>query len=148
MPFTEKQLVTPWTGQIRCANGDNINLVTIRGAIQEEANKCGIPVAFSEDLLKVGGLFSSEKESVLIMFNPQHPKDYLRFLIRVQHQGSYAFMQVFNLGGSKNFKDANVAASGSTLKKITNAIGGHSQKLQQEENYYTILHDCVENIFS
>ena len=149
MAYSEKQLNTEWMPQIRWPNGSNVNLVTVRDAIQEQADENGIPVAFSEDQLKVGGLFSSEREDILIMYNPQHPNDYLRFAIRIHHQGKYAFMHVYNLGGSKNFGDANMAASGGTmgaLKKIGNAFGGHSQKLQAEENYYTILRDCLANV--
>lgn len=146
MAYTEKQLTTEWMPQVRWPNGNSVNLVTVREAIQEQADENGIPVAFSEDQLKVGGLFSSEREDILIMYNPQHATDYLRFAIRVMHQGKYAFMHVYNLGGSKNFRDDNVASAGSTMRKLANAIGGHNQKLQAEENYYTILRDCLENV--
>ena len=132
--------------QVRWPNGNNVNLVAIREAIQNQADENGIPVSFREDQLKVGGLFSSEREDILIMFNPDHPADYLRFAIRVHHQGKYAFMQVYNLGGSKNFRNDNKANAGSTLKKIGNLVGGHNQKLQMEENYYTILRDCLANV--
>jgi len=146
MAYSEKQLTTEWMPQVRWPNGNDVNLVTVREAIQNQADENGIPVAFTEDQLKVGGLLSSEREDILIMYNPQHATDYLRFAIRVQHQGKYAFMHVYNLGGSKNFRDDNVAGGGSTMKKIANAIGGHNQKLQAEENYYTILRDCLENV--
>lgn len=146
MAYSEKQLTLEWMPQIRFPNGNDVNLATIREAIQEQADENGIPVAFSEDQLKVGGLFSSEREDILIMYNPQHSYDYLRFLIRVMHQGKYAFMHVYNLGGSKNFGNDNAAAAGSMFKKITNAVGGHQAKLQAEENYYTILRDCLENV--
>lgn len=146
MAYSEKQLTTEWMPQVRWPNGNSVNLVAVREAIQEQADENGIPVAFDEDQLKVGGLFSQEREDILIMYNPQHAYDYLRFAIRVMHQGKYAFMHVYNLGGSKNFGDENAAAGGSTMRKLANAIGGHSQKLQAEENYYTILRDCLENV--
>ena len=146
MAYSEKQLVTEWMPQVRWPNGDSVNLVTVREAIQEQAGENGIPVAFNEDQLKVGGLFSSQREDILIMYNPQHANDYLRFAIRVMHQGKYAFMHVYNLGGSKNFRDDNMAAGGSMVRKLANAIGGHNQKLQAEENYYTILRDCLANV--
>ena len=80
------------------------------------------------------------------MFNPEHAYDYLRFAIRVKHQGKYAFMEVYNLGGSKNFANDNKAEGGSTFRKLANMVGGHATKLEAEENYYTILRDCLENI--
>lgn len=146
MAYTEKQLTNEWMPQVRWPNGNSVNLVTVREAIQEQADENGIPVAFDEDQLKVGGLFSQEREDILIMYNPQHAYDYLRFAIRVMHQGKYAFMHVYNLGGSKNFGNENAAVAGNTMRKLANAIGGHSQKLQAEENYYTILRDCLENV--
>lgn len=144
--YSENQLTTQWMPQIRWPQGDNVNLMAVREAIQNQADENGIPVAFSEDQLKVGGLFSKEREDILIMFNPEHAYDYLRFAIRVKHQGKYAFMQVYNLGGSKNFGNENKAAAGSTLRAIGNLVGGHKAKLEAEENYYTILRDCLENV--
>ena len=146
MAYSEKDLNTQWMPEIRWADGENVNLVNIRSAIQEEADQAGIPVAFREDILKTGGLFNRQQEEILIMFNPEHPTDYLRFAIRVWHQGRYGFMGVYNLGGSKNFANANAAASGSTLKKLTGLFGGREQKLKIEQNYYDILHDCLNNV--
>lgn len=151
MAYKEKDLVTDWINPVRIPNGNNVNLLTVQGAIQNQANYNGIPVAFGQDQLKVGGFLSSQLEDVLIMYNPQHPNDYLKFLIRLQHMGNYAFMHIYNLGGSKNYRDNNVAAQGGafgTLRKIGNAFGGHNQKLQQEEQYYLILKDCLENILN
>jgi len=147
--YSERDLVTEWMPQIRWPNGDSVNLKTIREAIQFQADENGIPVAFNEDQLKVGGLFSKEREDILIMYNPQHAGDYLRFVIRVNHQGKYAFMHVFNMGGSTNFAHDNAAGEGGAfgmMRKIGNAVGGHAAKLQAEENYYTILRDCLENV--
>lgn len=145
MAYSEKDLSTEWMPQVRWPNGNSVNLITVREAIQEQADENGIPVAFSEAELKVGGLFSKEREDILIMYNPQHANDYLRFAIRVMHQGKYAFMHVYNLGGSWNYADSNRAASGNTTQKIFNKLRGTDSKLQAEENYYTILRDCLEN---
>lgn len=148
MAYSEKDLSTEWIPQVRFPNGNNVNLMTVREAIQNEADENGIPVSFREDQLKVGGLFSKQIEDVLVMYNPEHEYDYLKFVIRVQHMGKYAFMHVYNMGGSKNFRNSNMAASGGaigTITKIGNLIGGASAKLQAEENYYTILADVLAN---
>ena len=47
MAYSEKQLTTEWMPQVRWPNGNNVNLVTVREAIQEQADENGIPVAFS-----------------------------------------------------------------------------------------------------
>lgn len=149
MAYSENQLTTQWMPQVRWPDGNNVNLITIREAIQNQADENGISVSFNEETLKVGGLFSREREDILIMYNPEHPTDYLQFAIRVKHQGKYAFMQVYNLGGSKNFKNENNANFDSARglgRSLINTIGGHKGKLEAEENYYTILRDCLENV--
>lgn len=146
MAFKEKDFTTDWMQPVRFPNGDNVNLAVISNLLQEEADSNGIPVAFREDTVKVGGMFSGQQEPILIMYNPQHATDYLRFALRVQHQGRYAFLHIYNLGGSKNYGHANAAAAGSTFRKMANAFGGHNSKLQAEEQYYQILQDCISNI--
>ncbi len=146
MVYKESALTTEWMPRVRFANGANVNLVTLRDAIQDQCGANGIPVAFREEELKVGGLFSKERESILIMYNPEHQNDYLKFAIRVTHQGNYAFMSVYNLGGSKNYLAANRADGGSVLQKFSNMVGGINAKLQAEENYYAILRDCLANV--
>ena len=97
MAYSEKQLTTEWMPQVRWPNGDNVNLVTVREAIQEQADENGIPVAFSEDQLKVGGLFSSEREDILIMYNPQHQSDY-RTWTQCQSTGLSELLTTLRLG--------------------------------------------------
>ena len=148
MAYSEKDLSTEWIPQVRFPDGNNVNLMTVREAIENEAAENGIPVAFREDQLKVGGLFSKQMEDVLVMYNPDHANDYLRFVIRVQHMGKYAFMHVYNMGGSKNYRNSNVAAYGGViggLTKIGGLLGGANAKLQAEEQYYTILADVLAN---
>ena len=148
MAYAERDLTMEWIPQVRFPNGGNVNLMTVREAIEDEAAENGIPVAFREDQLKVGGVFNKQIEDVLIMYNPDHANDYLKFLIRVQHMGKYAFMHVFNLGGSKNYRSSNMAAAGGaigTLTKLSGLIGGTNAKLQAEEQYYTILADVLAN---
>jgi hypothetical protein len=148
MTYSEKDLTTEWIPQVRFPNGNNINLMSVSYAIQEEANENGIPVAFGDAQLKIGGLFSKQMENILVMYNPEHPYDYLRFVIRVQHMGKYAFMHVYNMGGSKNYGNVNTAAGGGlrgVAASISGAIGGVQGKLQAEEQYYTILQDVLAN---
>ena len=145
MTFTTGMLDKEWIPQVRWPNGQNVNLQAVCRAIQEQADENGIPVAFREDTLKTGGIFSREKEDILVMYHPGHPDDYLNFAVRVQHQGRYAFMHVYNLGGSRNYRDYNAAQNGSALMMISNFLTGTNSRMQEEENYYTILRDCLAN---
>ena len=133
--------------RVRFQNGNNINLDALQGALQEQCNANGIPVSFEKDVLKTGSLFNKQSEDVLILYNPEHQFDYLRFLLRVTHQGNYAFLDVFKTGGSRNYGHENAAAN-SGIQKLFNVATGHNAKLEAEENYYTILKDCFQNIIS
>lgn len=148
MAYSEKDLTMEWIPQVRFPDGNNVNLITVRKAIQDTADENGIPVAFREDQLKVGGFFNKQIEDVLLMYNPEHANDYLKFVIRVQHMGKYAFMHVYNMGGSKNYQKSNVVAAGGAMGAITKIggiLGGVNAKLQAEEQYYTILADVIAN---
>ena len=131
--------------RIRFADGGNVNLSVLRDALQEQCDSNGIPVAFQDDTLKTGSFFNPQSEDVLILYHPDHSTDYLRFMLRVTYQGKYAFLDVFKVGGSKNFARDN-KASRSTGQMLFNMLSGHATKLQEEENYYTILEDCFQNI--
>lgn len=147
--YTEGMLKDEWIPGVRFANGANVNLKTVSEAIREAANASGIPVDFSEHQLKVGGLFSKQLEDVLIMFNPEHVEDYNQFLIRIQHMGNYAFMHVYNMGGSRNLEKINRIQKGGTLGTITaigGIIGGAKDKIQAENQYYTILSDILSSL--
>ena len=145
MAWSEKDLTTDWINPVRFPNGNDVNLRTVRELIQEQCDKHGIPVAFNEGQLKTGSLFNKQMEDILNMYNPEQ-RDYLHFVIRVQHMGSYAFLHVYNMGGSKNYGTSNAAGAGSTWAKLKMGLGGGQAKLNVEENYYAILKDCLENI--
>ena len=148
MSYSESMLTTEWIPQVRFPNGENVNLMTVRDAIQEEADENGIPVAFREEQLKCGGFFNKQIEDILVMYNPEHPSDYLQFVIRVQHMGKYAFMHVFNMGGSKNFGNYNKTVDGGIMGAVASIgsfFSGGKAKLEAEEQYYTILQDVLSN---
>lgn len=150
MAFTANDLNEDYRfiNRIRFPDGNGINLVSLQERLQDECDSNGIPVAFRSDVLKTGSIFNKQTEEVLVLYNTQHPSDYLQFLIRVTHQGKYAFLDVFKYGSSKNFRNYNKAASGSVGRGILNKLTGADAKLQEEENFYTILTDCFENIVS
>ena len=133
--------------RVRFPDGQGLNLNVLQKAIQDQCDANGIPVAFQNDVLKTGSLFNKQSEDVLTLYNPDHPTDYLRFLLRVTRQGKYAFLDVYKAGGSKNYGRENAAAN-SMGAKLFNAVTGHSAKLQEEENYYTILTDCLQNVIA
>lgn len=150
MTYTESMLDTEWIPSARIANGADVTLDVVRCALQHQCEENGIPIAFKKEQLKIGGMLSRQYEEMLVAYHPEHASDYLNFGIRVKHTGRYAFVNVYSLGGSKNYRNENAAHSDSDwsiLYSIANRLGGHRTKMEAEEQYYAILQDCFSNIF-
>lgn len=119
----------------------------------EKAYQDDIPVAFASDQVKSGGLFNSSVEDCIVMYHPEHERDYFKFCIRVRKQGIYAFVSINDFGQSKQMKKANTAEFmkedragkdmsykiGSLIGQGLRTIGSSKMKLEQENNYYQCI---------
>lgn len=148
--------------QVRYQNGEGITLSTVQEAIKDCAMKMGIPVAFRGDQVKSGGLFNSSVEDCVVMYHPEHERDYFKFCIRVKRQGVYAFVMVNDFGQSKQMNKANTAEFmkqdrkgqsmsykvGSMIGQGLRTLGKSSQKLEEEKMYYQCVLDIFDEIVS
>lgn len=147
---------------VRYQNGENITLMTVQDAIKDCAMKMGIPVAFSNEQVKSGGLFNSSVEDCLVMYHPEHERDYFRFCIRVKRQGSYAFVSINDFGQSKQMNKAGRTEAyqndrqgkelsykiGSMVGQAITTMGKSKAKLEEEQNYYQCIFDIFDEIVS
>ncbi|MCM1178616.1 MAG: hypothetical protein NC347_00020 [Clostridium sp.] len=147
---------------VRYQNGEGITLETVRDAINECAMGMGIPIAFTSDQVKSGGMFNSSLEDCLVMYHPEHEKDYFRFCIRVRRQGLYAFVSINDFGQSKQVAKAEVAEYakqdrqgkamsykvGSMIGQGLRTLGSNKAKLEEENNYYQCIFDIFDEIVS
>lgn len=148
--------------QVRYQNGEGITLSTVQEAIKDCAMKMGIPVAFRGDQVKSGGFFNSSVEDCVVMYHPEHERDYFKFCIRVKRQGVYAFVMVNDFGQSKQMNKANTAEFmkqdrkgqsmsykvGSMIGQGLRTLGKSSQKLEEENMYYQCVFDIFDEIVS
>lgn len=146
----------------RFENGENISLETIKNALTAEFEEHGVPVEFREDWVRSGGLFNKKMEDCLIMYHPEHQHDYFNFCIRVQHQGSMAYVAVNDFGSSKQmdkFSRAEYAKQdrkgkdlsyqiGSMIGSGIRNIGKSKQKLEEEKNYYGAVQYILDQVIS
>ncbi len=137
---------------VRIKNGSGITLSAVQTAVEKGAEDIGIPVAFYDDQVKSGGLFNSSVEDCIVMYHPDHERDYFKFCIRVGRQGSYAFVSVNNFGESKQIAKANYAENskregGPMLDRLVMTIGRSKQKLEEEQMYYQCIFDIFDEIF-
>ncbi len=148
--------------QVRYQNGEGITLGTVQDAIKDCADKMGIPVAFTNDQVKSGGLFNSSVEDCIVMYHPEHERDYFRFCIRVKHQGVYAFVSINDFGQSKQMNKAAYAENykadrqgkdmsykiGSMIGQGIMTLGKSKAKLEEEQMYYQCVFDIFDEIVS
>lgn len=95
---------------VRFQNGADIDLNTIRDALNGCAQGHGIELAFDNDQIKFGGLIGGTTVDCLVLYHPNHRTDYFNFLIVVKKQGNYAFVSVYGSGESKQMKKLDNAA--------------------------------------
>lgn len=148
--------------QVRYQDGEGITLMTVQDAIKDCAMKMGIPAAFRGDQVKSGGVFNSSVEDCIVMYHPEHEKDYFKFCIRVKRQGVYAFVSINDFGQSKQMKKANTAEFmkkdragkemsyivGSMIGQGLRTLGGSKAKLEEENMYYQCVFDIFDEIVS
>lgn len=146
----------------RYADGAEITLGSIRGALTAEAEKIGLPLAFYADDVKSGGIFNKTIENCLVMYHPEHRRDYYLFCIRVQREGNMTFVAVNDFGESKQmdkFARAEFAkedrAGKSTSYKIGSMLGSviansgrNKQKLEAEQNYYDSIQYLLDQVIA
>lgn len=149
MPFVQSDLNEKYRFIPRykfgAGDGEKLTFDLVQRLFQNKADENGIPVAFHNDVLTTGGLFNKQREDVLVLYNPEHENDYLHFLIRITHQGNYAFLDVFKVGGSKNYSMSNKGGD-SMAFSLLNLATGLKNKLEVEDNYYEILSDCMNEV--
>ncbi len=163
----EKELTQ--TREVRVPNGQGITLSQVRNALQNEADANGLPIAFASDQIKFGGLIGGSTEDCLVVYHPDHQRDYFNTAVRLKHQGNYAFLTVYDFGTSRLL--GNAATAQYTKDAVKNAFhggskaeavgalvgkglrtlfkgGSNKQKQEEEENWYVMLNDIFDNIFA
>lgn len=146
----------------RFEDGASISLEAVQNALAAEAEKHDVPVAFYADQVKSGSLFNKQIEDCIVMYHPEHRYDYFTFCIRVQHQGSMAYVAVNDFGSSKQmdkFARAEYAKQDRKGKELSYQIGSmigagirnigkSKQKLEEEQNYYGVVQYVLDQVIA
>ena len=141
----------------------------IQRRIRECADKYNLSVTFSSEQVKSGGLFNSSVENCIVMYHPEHEKDYFKFCIRVNYQSDISILSVDTFGQSKQMDKAyrcDIAKQGvkdyfrakddyATGQAIGKAIGGalgaigkSKKKLEEDEGYYSSISAILDEVVS
>lgn len=148
MAFKEKELTEGlrFVPRVRIPNGKDLTIADYQAMLQEECDSNGIPVAFETDEVTTGGLLNKSVDPILILSNPTQ-KNYMNFIIHITYQGNYAFVNVYQNYKLKPSKALmNIVDNQSKKGGLLNKITGADKKAQEEQDYYLILRDCLENV--
>ena len=91
--------------QVRIQDGGAVTLGTVQEAVKACAEEHGIPMAFGTDQIKFGGMIGGHVEDCLILYHPEHPKDYFIFPVTISYQSNYAYVSIFCAGESRQMKN-------------------------------------------
>ncbi len=133
--------------------GENVTFQVLIDNIKEEAQKYAVPVEFYNDQVKSGGIFNREIEECIVVYHPEHKKDYYNFCVRIKRVGSIVQIQTDVFGSSvqmdkfaraeKAFEDRQGKSVsykiGSMVGSGLRNMGKNKQKLEEEELYYDTL---------
>lgn len=155
--------------------GQEVTLERIQSEINALARQYEIPVAFEKDQIKSGGFFNSSIVDCIIMYHPEHEKDYYKFAISVSYYNKKTIVNVNDFGESKNLKklsmrenakqNAKNGAKFGILKAEDGSdmmgailtmgkgavggllsIGGSKKKQEEEEIYYNAIIQILDEI--
>lgn len=161
--------------QRKYKDGLEITLQSLQSALQNVAQQSDIPLAFSFDQVKSGLLGAAD--DCLVLYHPEHPKDYFSIAIRIKYQGKYAFVSADIFGTSKLMKaeafrkQLNVVAKeginyqgynplqsavagasivGAGVAGIRHLVKGKSdkEKMEIEQQWYSIICDILNEVIS
>lgn len=134
----KEKVLMPGT-EFRIKNGSTLTLQRIVELISEKAAHYNIPVAFKSEQISsdlISGMLGIKKHCVLL-YHPQNEKNYLRYVIQLNTQGTYAFITVNQTNG---FAPNSYISAG--IEGARSVIPGN------EKGWYTIIDDILEELFA
>ena len=121
--------------EFRIKNWADVSLQDLSHMIHQKANEYNVPVAFKQEQVKDGLIFGPTEECI-VLYHPQNEKNYLRYVIRAHHQGTYLFIIVNKTNGFS--PDSSFSRSAEAVRSMFPAEG----------HWYTIIDDIFNELFS
>ncbi len=142
----------PKLTNLRCPGLGELTIDVLREKIESSCIKHGLNVIVATDTVTSGKMFDKSKSECVTVTNAEHPTDYFVEVITLKTQGTYAFIEFYVTGNSKNLY--RVHEGDKEHKSLTGSIIGAIKKatvsddaLETEQNYYEMLNDALEATF-
>lgn len=160
----EKEL-TDFRPDFKYKNGREITLDFVREKLEIAMQNASVPIAFERDQIKIGTIFNSNTVDCLVMYHPEHAKDYFRFCIYIIYDGNDAVVCTREYGQSKQMDKAyrseiakkgvkdyfradaeDYSAIGSAIGGALGSIGKSKKKLEAEKMYYSLVYEVLDEV--
>ena len=130
---------------------NQVNFQSIKNVIENEVEDYGYKLLFRMDELKIGGMFNSSIEKVLVVTNADHPSDYFQYVFMLGKQGTFTLFNVYVAGQSKLIKKENIRQTnannaglvGLVSMNIAHKIHNNDAALAEEQGYYLIFEQDI-----
>jgi len=156
------------------SKGEEMTLQRIQDEIEKKSQQYEVPIAFYGEQIKSGGILNSTIDDCIVIYHPEHQKDYYKIAVCIRYQGKIAFVSFNDFGESKNLKKLSARnAAGSAVKQgwsnagrngnyspgmsltmglmggaigALRSIGGSKAKQEAENNYYAALMQIIDEV--
>lgn len=148
-----------------------MTLEAVQQVLASYASRAGISLSFRREQIKSGGLFNSRMEDCVIVYHPDHMKDYFSFCIKITRQDDFIIVFVKEMGQSKQMDKAYRSeltkqgvkcyihagvedyetmgkSRGTAIGGALGSIGKSKKKLEEEKAYYQIVYSAFDEIIS
>jgi len=141
-----------------CKDSTDINQQSLHATLERKALENQVPVVIDNEQIKFGGAISPNVVDCLVLYHPEHPKDFFRHVISLNQQEDEVHVSVNYYGRSKQTgKDAWVEEAkgslrkgdtGKALLKGIMALGKSNNKMQNEYDYYYDIREVINGVLT
>lgn len=145
---------------IHYGDASDVTLQRLKDDLTDCAHKMGLPIFLELGQVKGGSIWKPEMEDCLILYNPEHEKDYYKFCIRLVHIGVSGKVWFYSFGSSKQMNKLNLFqqardgavknGGGEIMANVMASLftpGLSKKKLENEGMYYDLVLKLFENVF-
>ncbi len=142
----------PLLQSMRCPGAGGLTIHVLKNNIEKACAQYGLNVVVDVDTINSGRLFDKSTTECVTVKNAEHMTDYYTEVVAMKTQGTYAFIDFYFTGNSKNCNRVaegerkHSTMAGSIIGAIKKATVSN-EAMETETNYYSMLCDAISSVF-
>ena len=116
--------------------------------LEKKINEYGLPCTLTIAGMKTGGFFSSSIIPCLAITNDQRLSDYFTLIATVHRQGTFAFIEIYEYGRSKQLQKKHIEDQKLRAGKLVIMNRHDPHELRLEEEYYGLIVQAMYEIYN